>query len=65
MVFITIYSISVLVNFIPLALLLVSLSPVVIIWLIYRTLTDNYNTPNTFKDRFYEDHDYHRQNSDD
>lgn len=58
--FITIYAASVLVNYLPLALLLVSLSPVVVIWLAYRTLTDPYDTEYTFQDRFYEDHDYQR-----
>ena len=62
-IFITIYAASVLVNYLPLALLLVSLSPVLIIWLAYRTLTDKYDTENTFHDRFYEDHEYQRNNS--
>ena len=61
-VFITIYSVSVMVNYLPLALLMVSLSPILIIWLAYRTLTDSYDTENTFHDRFYEDHDYQRNN---
>lgn len=62
-VFITVYSVSVLVNYLPLALFLVSLSPVVIIWLAYRTLTDRHETSQNFGERFYEDYDYQRNNS--
>ena len=59
-IFITIYALSVMANYLPVALLFVSLSPVLIIWMAYRTLKDSYKTENTFRERFYEDFDYER-----
>ena len=59
-VFITIYALSVMANFLSLAVLLVSISPVVILWLAYRTLTDKYEAPHNFRECFYEDYEYQR-----
>ncbi len=43
---------------IPLALF--SLSPVVVIWMVYRVLKDGEASELTFEEAFYEDHAYRR-----
>jgi membrane protein implicated in regulation of membrane protease activity len=53
-----------LVSFIPglpaLAVLLFSLSPIVVIWMVYRVLKDGEPSQYTFEEVFYEDHPYRR-----
>ncbi len=58
--FITGYGLSILFNWTIAALFLVSLSPILIIWLAVKTLKDPYTTDNTFEDSFYEDYNYRR-----
>lgn len=58
--FITIYGLSILFNWTVAALFLVSLSPIVIIWLAVKTLKDPNPSQNTFSDKFYEDYEYRR-----
>ncbi len=43
-----------------LTFLLVSLSPVPIIWMVYRVLRDGTPSPHTFEERFYDDYEYER-----
>lgn len=43
-----------------LTFLLVSLSPIPIIWMVYRVLRDGTPSSHTFEERFYEDYDYER-----
>jgi hypothetical protein len=43
-----------------LAIFLFSLSPLPLIWMVYRVLRDGQPSAYTFKDKFYEDHDYVR-----
>ncbi|MCH8546160.1 MAG: hypothetical protein LAT54_05460 [Cryomorphaceae bacterium] len=43
-----------------LTFLLVSLSPIPIIWMVYRVLRDGTPSPHTFEERFYEDYEYER-----
>ncbi len=59
---IALYVISIFLNWTWLALLLVSLSPLLVIWLVYRVLKDPYASTHTFEDRFYEDNEYRRNN---
>jgi len=59
-VFITAYGLSVLFNWTVAALIMVSLSPILVIWLAVKTLKDPNPSNNTFEDRFYEDLDYQR-----
>jgi hypothetical protein len=41
-------------------MLLMSLSPLPIIWMVYRVLRDGTPSPFTFRERFYEDYEYTR-----
>lgn len=59
-VFITVYALSILVDWTAGALFLVSVSPVMVLWVAYRTLKDPEHTEETFQDKFYEDYDYYR-----
>lgn len=59
-VFITVYGLAVLFNWTIAAMILVSLSPIMVIWLAVKTLKDPNPSQETFEDRFYEDSDYRR-----
>ena len=59
-VYITLYALMILTNWARPALLLASLAPVMIIWLVFKILRASYDSKHTFEDRFYEDHDYDR-----
>ncbi len=43
-----------------LSMLLVSLSPLPIIWMVYKVLRDGTPSSFTFEERFYEDYNYER-----
>ena len=42
------------------AIMLFSLSPVPVIWMVYRVLRDGTPSTFTFKEKFYDDHNYVR-----
>jgi hypothetical protein len=42
------------------AIMLFSLSPLPVIWMVYRVLRDGTPSPHTFKEKFYDDHNYVR-----
>ena len=43
-----------------LPILLFSLSPIPVFWMVWRVLRDGTPSPFTFKEKFYDDHDYMR-----
>jgi len=59
-IFLAVYSIVIVSSFTQGALFLVGLSPLLVIWLVLRTLKDPYTPTHTFEERFYEDYDYER-----
>lgn len=59
-VFVTVYALSILIDWTAAALLLVSLSPIMVLWVAYRTLKDPEHPEETFQDKFYEDYEYYR-----
>lgn len=59
-VYITIYSVMVLSEWLRPAILLVSLAPIMLIWMVFKILNAPYQSEHTFEDRFYEDYDYER-----
>ena len=42
------------------AIILFSLSPIPVLWMVWRVLRDGVPSPFTFKEKFYEDHSYMR-----
>lgn len=59
-VYITIYSVMVLSEWLRPAILLVSLAPIILIWMVFKILNAPHQSEHTFEDRFYEDYDYER-----
>lgn len=59
-VFLTAYGLSIIFQWMVAVLFLLSLSPVVVLWVAYRILKDPHPSGHTFEDRFYEDYDYQR-----
>ncbi|WP_417591036.1 hypothetical protein [Owenweeksia hongkongensis] len=59
-IFLAVYSIVIISSFTQGALFLLGLSPVLVIWLVFKTLKDPYTPTHTFEERFYEDYDYNR-----
>jgi predicted signal transduction protein with EAL and GGDEF domain len=47
-------------SILAISMLLVSLSPLPIIWMVYRVLRDGIPSEFTFEERFYEDYEYQR-----
>ena len=59
-VYITVYALAILFNWARPAILLVSLSPIMVLWVAFKILTAPYKSEHTFEERFYEDYDYER-----
>ncbi len=59
-VLIAVYAIFIFGNNVQLALLMGSVLPIYLIWMVIKTLKHPYKSKYTFKERFYEDYDYFR-----
>jgi hypothetical protein len=54
--FLLIYVVSILVNlYLPILMLMFSISPILVIWMVYKVLTADVKVKGTFEDRWYED----------
>jgi len=54
--FLLIYMISIQVNlYLPLLMLMFSISPILVIWMVYKVLTAKVTVKDTFEDKWYED----------
>jgi membrane protein implicated in regulation of membrane protease activity len=59
-IFITAYALAVLFGWVPAALFLFSVSPLVVLYTVYKVLKDPEEVQDTFEDKFYQDSDYER-----
>ena len=56
--FLLVYVTSIQVNLsVPLIYFMFGISPVLVIWMVYRVLTADVDVPHTFEERWYEDFD--------
>ncbi len=54
--FLLVYVVAIQVNlYLPLILLMFTISPVILIWMVYKVLTADVEVKNTFDDKWYED----------
>lgn len=59
-IFIGAYALSAIIGWEPMAMLFFSLSPLVVIWVVYRVLRDPQEVKVTFEDHFYQDESHPR-----
>jgi len=58
--YVTVFALCILTEQARIALLLGSLSPIIIIYLVYKILKDPEEPKDTFESKFYQDHSYQR-----